>query len=152
MTPPRPHGLLREALALWRGPALVDFAYDQFAAAESRRLEDLRLAALEDRIDADLALGRDTELVGEIETLLVGEPLRERLRGQLMLALYRSGRQTDALGALPRQPAACSSRSSGSSPARRFGSSSGRSSIRTRLSRRLHGASRAEQGARSARS
>ena len=89
--------LLREALALWRGPALVDFAYDGFAAAESGRLEDLRLAALEDRIDADLVLGRDAELVGEIEALLVAQPLRERLRGQLMLALYRSGRQADAL-------------------------------------------------------
>ena len=89
--------LLREALALWRGPALVDFAYDGFAAAESGRLEDLRLAALEDRIDADLALGRHAELVGEIEALLVAQPLRERLRGQLMLALYRSGRQADAL-------------------------------------------------------
>ena len=89
--------LLREALALWRGPALVDFAYDRFAAAESGRLEDLRLAALEDRIDADLVLGRDAELVGEIEALLVAQPLRERLRGQLMLALYRSGRQADAL-------------------------------------------------------
>ena len=89
--------LLREALALWRGPALVDFAYDEFAAAESRRLEELRLAALEDRIDADLALGRDAELVGETEALLAGQPLRERLRGQLMLALYRSGRQAEAL-------------------------------------------------------
>ena len=64
--------LLREALALWRGPPLVDFAYDDFAAAESRRLEELRLAALEDRIDADLALGQDAELVAEIESLLVG--------------------------------------------------------------------------------
>ena len=91
--------LLRQALALWRGPALVDFAYDEFAAAESGRFEELRLAALEDRIDADLVLGRDAELVGEIEALLVEQPLRERLRGQLMLALYRSGRQADALEA-----------------------------------------------------
>ena len=89
--------LLRQALALWRGPPLVDFSYDAFAAAESRRLEELRLAALEDRIDADLKLGRDAELVAEIDSLLVAQPLRERLRGQLMVALYRSGRQADAL-------------------------------------------------------
>ena len=89
--------LLRQALALWRGPPLVDFAYDAFAAAENRRLEELRLAALEDRIAADLALGRDAELVAEVESLLVAQPLRERLRAQLMVALYRSGRQADAL-------------------------------------------------------
>ena len=89
--------LLRQALALWRGPPLVDFAYDDFAAAEHRRLEELRLAALEDRIDADLALGQDAALVAEIDSLLLAEPLRERLRGQLMVALYRSGRQADAL-------------------------------------------------------
>jgi DNA-binding SARP family transcriptional activator len=89
--------VLRQALALWRGPALGDFAYDGFAAAESGRLEDLRLVALEDRIDADLLLGRHAELVPEVEALLVGQRLRERLRGQLMLALYRSGRQADAL-------------------------------------------------------
>jgi DNA-binding SARP family transcriptional activator len=91
--------LLREALALWRGPPLVDFAYDTFAEAESRRLEEMRLAALEDRIEADLVLGRDVELVAELEALLVVHPFRERLRGQLMVALYRSGRQTDALEA-----------------------------------------------------
>jgi DNA-binding SARP family transcriptional activator/tetratricopeptide (TPR) repeat protein len=89
--------LLREALALWRGPPLVDFAYDTFAEAESRRLEELRLAALEDRIEADLALGREIELVAELEALLVAHPFRERPRGQLMVALYRSGRQADAL-------------------------------------------------------
>jgi DNA-binding SARP family transcriptional activator len=88
---------LRDALALWRGAALVDFAYDGFAAGESGRLDELRLLALEDRIDADLALGCDAQLVGELEALVVEQPLRERLRGQLMLALYRSGRQTDAL-------------------------------------------------------
>ena len=88
---------LREALALWRGPALADFAYEAFAQPEMARLEELRLAALEERIDADLALARHAELVGELEALVATEPLRERPRGQLMLALYRSGRQADAL-------------------------------------------------------
>jgi len=89
--------LLREALGLWRGAALADLAYEPFAQHAIRRLEELRLGALEKRIDADLALGRHADLVGELE-LLVGEhPLRERLRGQLMLALYRCGRQADAL-------------------------------------------------------
>ena len=90
---------LVEALALWRGPALADFSYEPFAQAEARRLDELRLAALEDRIDADLALGRHAALVGEVEGLVEQFPLRERLRGQLMLALYRSGRQAEALDA-----------------------------------------------------
>jgi DNA-binding SARP family transcriptional activator len=90
---------LREALALWRGPALADFAYEPFAQAEIARLEELRLACLEERIEADLALGRQADLVGELEGLVVQQPLRERLRGQLMLALYRSGRQAEALEA-----------------------------------------------------
>ena len=90
---------LREALGLWRGPALADFAYESFAQAEITRLEELRRTALEEQIDADLALGRHTELVGELESLVAAEPLRERLRGQLMLALYRAGRQADALAA-----------------------------------------------------
>ena len=88
---------LREALALWRDPALVDFAYEPFAQAEIARLQEERVAALEDRIDADLALGRHTVLVGELEALVREHPLRERLQAQLMLALYRSGRQTEAL-------------------------------------------------------
>jgi DNA-binding SARP family transcriptional activator/ABC-type branched-subunit amino acid transport system substrate-binding protein/streptogramin lyase len=88
---------LREALALWRGPPLADFAYEPFAQGETARLEEERLAALEDRIDADLGLGRDSALVGELEALVRQHPLRERLQGQLMLALYRSGRQADAL-------------------------------------------------------
>ena len=91
-----------EALALWRGPALADLAYEPFAQAEIARLEELRWAALEERIDADLALGRHAELVGELEALVAEHPLRERLRGQLMLALYRSGRQAEALERLPR--------------------------------------------------
>jgi YVTN family beta-propeller protein len=90
---------LRAALALWRGPALSDVAYEPFAQAEIARLEELRLAALEERIDADLVLGRHGELVAELEGLVRAEPLRERLRGQLMIALYRSGRQADALDA-----------------------------------------------------
>jgi len=88
---------LREALSLWRGPALSDFAYQAFAQGEITRLEELRVAALEDRVEADLALGRHAELVGELESLVAQHPLRERLRGQLMLALYRSTRQAEAL-------------------------------------------------------
>jgi DNA-binding SARP family transcriptional activator len=89
---------LREALSLWRGPPLAEFAYESFAHAAIGRLEELRLAALERRVDADLALGRHADLVGELEALVVEHPLRERFRGQLMLALYRSGRQAEALG------------------------------------------------------
>ena len=89
--------ILRAALALWRGAALADLAWEPFAQAEIVRLEELRLAALEDRIDADLALGRHGQLIGELEQLVAEHPLRERLRAQLMLALYRSGRQADAL-------------------------------------------------------
>jgi DNA-binding SARP family transcriptional activator/ABC-type branched-subunit amino acid transport system substrate-binding protein len=88
---------LRRALALWRGPALADFAYESFAQTEIARLDELQLTALEERIEADLALGRHTELIGELEALVTRHPLRERLRGQLMLALYRSDRQAEAL-------------------------------------------------------
>ncbi len=90
---------LREALELWRGPALDDLASEPFAQIAGARLEELRVAALEDRIEADLALGRAQELVAELEVLVGAQPLRERLRGQLMLALYRCGRQADALEA-----------------------------------------------------
>ena len=90
---------LRDALSLWRGPALADFAYESFAQAPIGRLEEIRLAAVELRVDADLALGRHYEVVGELETLVSDHPLRERLRGQLMTALYRSGRQPEALEA-----------------------------------------------------
>ena len=92
----------REALALWRGPALADFAYEQFAQREIRRLEELRLAALEDRIDADLALRRHETLVAELEALVAEHAYRERMQAQLMLALYRSGRQAEALDAYGR--------------------------------------------------
>ena len=91
--------LLRDALALWRGPPLGDFVYESFAQGEIRRLEELRLEALEERIDADLELGGGGELVGELEELVAEHPLRERLRGQLMLSLYRAGRQAEALQA-----------------------------------------------------
>jgi DNA-binding SARP family transcriptional activator/ABC-type branched-subunit amino acid transport system substrate-binding protein len=88
---------LRRALALWRGPALADFAYEPFAQTEIVRLDELQLTAFEERLEADLALGRHTELIGELEALVARHPLRERLRGQLMLALYCSDRQAEAL-------------------------------------------------------
>ena len=88
---------LREAIAMWRGPPFADVASLEFLQPEIRRLEELRLSALIERIDADLAAGRDAELIGEIEMLVQSDPLQERLRGQLMIALYRAGRQTDAL-------------------------------------------------------
>ena len=88
---------LREALDLWRGPPLADLADESFAQAEILRLEELRLATLERRFDADLALGRYAELVGELQVLVREHPLRERLRAVLMQALYGSGRQAEAL-------------------------------------------------------
>ncbi|MEA2457747.1 MAG: eukaryotic-like serine/threonine-protein kinase, partial [Thermoleophilaceae bacterium] len=97
--PARAHRLLADALALWRGPPLGDLSYAPFAQADIARLEEMRFAAIEDRVAADLALGRDAELVGELESLIAVNPHRERLRGQLMLALYRSGRQAEALDA-----------------------------------------------------
>ncbi len=88
---------LREALALWRGPPLADLSFESVVQDDIARLEDLRLAVLEDRVDADLALGRHADVVGELESLASEHPLRERIRAQLMLALYRSGRQAEAL-------------------------------------------------------
>jgi predicted ATPase/DNA-binding SARP family transcriptional activator len=93
---------IREALSLWRGPALADFAYESFAQAAIARLEEIRLAALELRIDADLVVGRHDELVTELEALVAEHPLRERLRSLHILALYRSGRQAEALEAYRR--------------------------------------------------
>jgi DNA-binding SARP family transcriptional activator len=91
--------MLREALALWRGAPIADLAYEPFAQPEIARLEELRLAALEQRLDAELAAGRHAELVGELEARVKEHPLRERMRGQLMLCLYRCGRQAEALDA-----------------------------------------------------
>ena len=91
--------LLHEALRLWRDEPLPELRTEPFASAAVGQLEQLRLGALEERIDADLALGRDAELVPELESLVGQHPYRERLRAQLMLALYRSGRQADALDA-----------------------------------------------------
>jgi hypothetical protein len=88
---------LHEALSLWRGAALAEFTYESFAQAAIARLEEIRLAAVELRIDTDLALGRHDELVGELEALVAEHPLRERLTGSLMTALYRSNRQAEAL-------------------------------------------------------
>jgi DNA-binding SARP family transcriptional activator len=97
--PDRAANTLRGALGLWRGSPLSDVASVPFAEGEVARLEELRLVALEERIEADLALGRHAELVPELEGLIRDHPLRERLRAQLMLALYRSGRQSEALAA-----------------------------------------------------
>jgi len=89
--------LLREALSLWRGAPLAEFTYEPFAQSAIAQIEELRLAALEERVEADLALGHARELVGELRDLVARHPMRERLRGQLMLSLYRSGRQAEAL-------------------------------------------------------
>ena len=101
-----PHGdaaraaaLLRDALGLWRGEPLADLTFEPFAAPAIARLQELRLAATEARIDADLALGRSTDLIGELDALVAEHPLRERLHSQRILALYRAGRQREALDA-----------------------------------------------------
>ena len=99
LDPARAAAILREALALWRGPPLADLAYEPFAQPAVAWLEELRTRALERRIDADLACGRHRELIGELGTLIGERPISERLRGQLMLALYRCGRQAEALEA-----------------------------------------------------
>ena len=89
--------VLRLGLALWRGPPLADFTYEAFAQGAIAQLEELHLGAVEERVEADLALGRHDQLVGELAALVERNPLRERLRAQLMLALYRCGRQAEAL-------------------------------------------------------
>ena len=94
---PEAAATLADALSLWRGPPFAEFDSAPFAVAESLRLQELHIATLEDRIDADLALGRHAELVPELERLAAEHPFRERLHAQLMLALYRSGRQAEAL-------------------------------------------------------
>jgi class 3 adenylate cyclase len=93
---------LREALALWRGAPLADLPYEPFAERQIARLDELRLTAREDLIEAELMLGRHAQLAGDLESLVAKHPFRERLRGQLMLALYRAGRQADALEAYRR--------------------------------------------------
>ena len=95
--PSRAAGQLGSALALWRGPALADHRVEEFTQSEIRRLEELRLEATEERLAAELASGSAADLVGELRALVAEHPLRERLRAQLMLALYRGGRQADAL-------------------------------------------------------
>jgi DNA-binding SARP family transcriptional activator len=97
--PERAAALLGEALSIWRGDPLEDVRYEPFAQDESRRLGELRLVALEARIDADLTLGRHAELVAELERLVLAHPWRERVHAQLMLALYRCGRPAEALRA-----------------------------------------------------
>ena len=97
--PDRAQTLLNHALALWRGPPLAEFRYENWARDEINGLEELRLVALEHRLEADLALGRHSKAVPELEALIREQPLRENLRRLLMLALYRSGRQAEALAA-----------------------------------------------------
>jgi predicted ATPase/DNA-binding SARP family transcriptional activator len=97
--PERGAELLREALSLWRGPPLADFTFESFAQPEIGRLDDLRVAALEQLVDAKLALGGHAEVVADLERLITDHPYRERLRAQLMVALYRCERQADALQA-----------------------------------------------------
>jgi predicted ATPase/DNA-binding SARP family transcriptional activator len=99
LPPAEAAAVLREALAMWSGPALADQRYHEWAQPEIRRLEELRALALEQRVQADLALGEHARLVGELDALVAEYPLRERLRAQQMLALYRSGRHADALAA-----------------------------------------------------
>jgi DNA-binding SARP family transcriptional activator len=99
-SPPRERAeLLRAALSLWRGPPLEDLALEEFAQAEIAQLSERRVEALEELADAELERGLGAELVDELETLVAAQPLRERPRRQLMLALYRAGRQADALAA-----------------------------------------------------
>lgn len=97
--PERAVSLLGEALSLWRGPPLAEFAYERFAQDETGRLDELRVGALEHLIEAKLALGRHADVVGELEQLIREHPYLERLRAQLMLAFYRCDRQADALQA-----------------------------------------------------
>ena len=97
--PERAASTLEEALSLWRGPALADLAYEAFAQDEIARLEDLRVRAQEQLIEAKLALARHAEVITQLEALIAQHPYREALRAQLMLALYRSDRQAEALQA-----------------------------------------------------
>ena len=120
---------LDDGLALWRGQPLADVAYEAFTQGEISRLEELRLVALEERIEAELALGRHREALAEIEAVVTEEPLRERPRGLLMLALYRCGRQAEALDAY-RDARRVLVDELGIEPARELGTSRPRSSAR----------------------
>ncbi len=124
----------RQALALFRGEPLADVADEPFAGAEIRRLEELRLTAAELAIDADLAAGRHQEVVAEIDALLAENPLRERLHAQRMLALYRCGRQAEALEAYRARARRRWSRRSASSRRRSCSGCTRRSCARTRRS------------------
>ena len=124
-------GALDRALALWRGAALADVAYEPFAQAAISALHELRITALEQQIETDLALGRHAEVVGRLPALIADHPYRERLRGQLMLALYRCDRQADALQAY-QDARPSSSKGSASSRASGCASSNARSSRRIR--------------------
>lgn len=95
--PPPALELYEEALGLWRGPAYTELAFEDFIQSEITRLEEMRLSAIEDRIEVELHLGKDSELVAHLRVLVNQYPLRERLVSQLMRALYRAGRQSDAL-------------------------------------------------------
>src|SRR5246127_347173 len=95
--PDRALAALSGAVELWRGDVLADFQYDAFAQGEIARLDELRAAVLEERIAVEMLLGREAQVLGELERLVRDYPYRERLRGQLMLALYRTGRQAEAL-------------------------------------------------------
>ena len=133
--PERAAALLREALSLWRGRALADIEYEPFAQAEAQRLEELRLAALEDEIEAELALGRHAAVVPRLQSLVAEHPLRERLRAQLMVALYRAAaRRTRSRHIAMRE--STSSISLASSRAQRCASSSKTSSPTRRTCRR----------------
>src|SRR5439155_3165760 len=101
-TPEARSAKLSAALGMWRGPALADFTYEPFAQRAIAALDELRIEAIEDRFEADLALGRGGELVDELEEMIAAHAFRERLRGFLMLALYRAGRQAEALEAYRR--------------------------------------------------
>src|SRR4029079_9046969 len=89
--------LFAEADSLWRGNALAEFAYEEFATADITRISELRLSAVEERLARELQRGRHRVVIGELESFVASHPLRERLRGLLMIALYRAGRQSDAL-------------------------------------------------------
>ena len=127
---PRAASIAKEALGLWRGPVLADVTLHLESRAEAERLDELRSRAFEIRVDADLALGRHAELVGELRRLVEETPYRERLVAQLMVALYRSGRHVEALEVYERTRRDLETISA-SGRARSFSASRGRSSARS---------------------